>query len=275
MRGVYEKPEGSGIWWIHYYAAGKRHREKVGRKSDAIKLYQSRKADATAGRKLPELRDSKVLRFSELIDDALEFVIDHKDRRSYVSKAEIVRKAFGSTPAAEITPQELERWLRSHCKTPATANRYKAFISLCYREGVHNNKTTINPARQVRHRREGVGRLRFLTREEYDRLYKVIERRFPEHLAEFIISVSTGMRLLKQPLGEQTATKTATNENDLSERRDHFRYKSFRILVPGGGVEPPRGCPRRILSPLRLPVPPSRLALNSISVDGALPPHCR
>ena len=198
MRGVYEKPEGSGIWWIHYYAAGKRHREKVGRKSDAIKLYQSRKADATAGRKLPELRDSKVVRFSELIDDALEFVIDHKDRRSYVSKAEIVRKAFGSTPAAEITPQELERWLRSHCKTPATANRYKAFISLCYREGVHNNKTTINPARQVRHRREGVGRLRFLTREEYDRLYKVIERRFPEHLAEFIISVSTGMRLSEQ-----------------------------------------------------------------------------
>src|SRR6202789_15186 len=35
-------------------------------------------------------------------------------------------------------------------------------------------------------------------------------------------------------------------------------YKSFVILVPGGGVEPPRGCPRRILSPLRLPVPPSR-----------------
>ena len=30
-------------------------------------------------------------------------------------------------------------------------------------------------------------------------------------------------------------------------------------MVPGGGVEPPRGCPRRILSPLRLPVPPSRL----------------
>ena len=32
-----------------------------------------------------------------------------------------------------------------------------------------------------------------------------------------------------------------------------------RSMVPGGGVEPPRGCPRRILSPLRLPVPPSRL----------------
>ncbi len=34
-------------------------------------------------------------------------------------------------------------------------------------------------------------------------------------------------------------------------------------LVPGGGVEPPRGCPRRILSPLRLPVPPSRPGMRS------------
>src|SRR5271157_2176443 len=29
-------------------------------------------------------------------------------------------------------------------------------------------------------------------------------------------------------------------------------------LVPGGGIEPPRAEARRILSPLRLPVPPSR-----------------
>ncbi len=88
MRGVYENPEGSGIWWIHYYAAGKRHREKVGRKSDAIKLYQSRKADAAAGRKLPELRNSKVVTVGELIDDALEFVAHHKDNRNYKSKAD-------------------------------------------------------------------------------------------------------------------------------------------------------------------------------------------
>ena len=40
-----------------------------------------------------------------------------------------------------------------------------------------------------------------------------------------------------------------------------IQYKSFILMVPGGGVEPPRGCPRRILSPLRLPVPPSRRKL--------------
>ena len=37
-------------------------------------------------------------------------------------------------------------------------------------------------------------------------------------------------------------------------------------MVPGGGVEPPRGDkPRRILSPLRLPVPPSRLWGTSVA----------
>ncbi len=35
-------------------------------------------------------------------------------------------------------------------------------------------------------------------------------------------------------------------------------------LVPGGGVEPPRPEGRRILSPLRLPVPPSRLFGNCL-----------
>jgi integrase len=198
MRGVYENPEGSGIWWIHYYAAGKRHREKVGRKSDAIKLYQARKADASAGRKLPELRNSKVVTLAELIDDALEFVAHHKDNRNYKSRGAIVREDLGSRPAAELTPQELERWLRDHCKTPATANRYKAFISLCYREGVRNGKVAVNPARLVRQRKEGSGRLRFLSREEYDKLRAVISRRFPEHLAEFIVSVHTGMRLSEQ-----------------------------------------------------------------------------
>lgn len=198
IRGVYEKVPDSGIWYIEYYANGKRHREKVGRKKDAINLYRARKTDALRGVKLPDLRGTKIVRFSELIDDVLEYVSDHRDIRTYVSKAGIVKKAFGSMPAAEITPQELDRWLRSHCKTPATANRYKAFISLCYREGVHNNKVTVNPARLVRHRREASGRLRFLTREEYDRLYKVIQSKFPEHLAEFVISVNTGMRLSEQ-----------------------------------------------------------------------------
>ena len=255
MRGVYENPLGSGIWWVHYYAAGKRHREKVGRKSDAIKLYQLRKADVVAGRKLPKLRNSKVVTLSELINDVLEFVANHKDNRSYKSKGEIVREALGSRPAADLTPQELERWLRTRCKTPATANRYKAFISLCYREGIHNSKVTTNPARQVRHKREGSGRLRFLTRKEYDSLCVVIRERFPEHIAEFIISVNTGMRLSEQysltwsqvHLDRRTIDLTKTKNG--SARTVHLNADSIaaaRIHPPEGSeVRRPGFSPRR------------------------------
>jgi hypothetical protein len=65
-RGLFERPPGSGVWWINYYVQGKQHREKVGRKSDAMALYQVRKADATIGRKLPKLRSTKVVTISEL-----------------------------------------------------------------------------------------------------------------------------------------------------------------------------------------------------------------
>lgn len=198
MRGVYEHPKGSGVWWICYFVEGKRRREKVGRKSDAKDLYQSRKADARAGVKLPALRNHRGVTIGELIDDALEFVSDHKDLRNYVSKAAIVRHAMGHRPALSLKPQELDTWLKTQCKTPATANRYKAFISLCYREGMTNEKVSVNPARLVRHRKEPKGRYRFLSREEYQRLYDVISKRFPEHLAEFIVSVHTGMRLAEQ-----------------------------------------------------------------------------
>ena len=197
-RGLFERPPGSDVWWINYYVDGKQHREKAGSKSTAIKLYRKRKEDARAGRKLPELRNTKVVTLSELIDDALEFVVDHRDKRNYESKAEIVRKALGSRPAGEIKPQELDRWLRKQCKNPATSNRYKAFVSLCYREGLRNEKVDVNPALLVRHRQESGGRLRYLTREEYARLYEVIQRRFPEHLAEFVFSVHSGARLSEQ-----------------------------------------------------------------------------
>src|ERR1035438_7811415 len=45
VRGVFEHPTGSGVWWINYYAQGQRHREKDGRNGEAVALYQKRKAD--------------------------------------------------------------------------------------------------------------------------------------------------------------------------------------------------------------------------------------
>ena len=188
------------MWWINYYVNGKQHREKVGRKSAAIDLYRKRKEDDRSGRKLPTLRNTAIVTISELIDLMLTHIKTqhHKDQRTYESRGEIVRKALGDKSAEDVTPQELEKWLGKHCKTPATFNRYKALVSLAYKLGLQNKKVTHNPARLIPQRKEPKGRLRFLSREEYDKLQGVIARRFPEHLAEFVTAVHTGMRLSEQ-----------------------------------------------------------------------------
>ena len=38
--GVWERDVGSNVWWIRYRVNGVLKREKVGRRSDAIALYQ-------------------------------------------------------------------------------------------------------------------------------------------------------------------------------------------------------------------------------------------
>jgi integrase len=55
-------------------------------------------------------------------------------------------------------------------------------------------KVKENPARLVRHRTEGNGRTRFLTREEEDRIRTAILEQFPQHLSEFELALHTGLR---------------------------------------------------------------------------------
>jgi integrase len=198
QRGLFERPPGSGVWWINYYIDGKQHREKAGTITAARQLYQKRKADDRDGKKLPRLRNTRFVTIGELIDDVLEYTVDHKDKRSYISKAEIVKKDLGALSATNFKPQDLSRWLREHTKTPATHNRYKAFLSLCYRLGNQNDKVDVNPARKVRPRKEAAGRMRFYSHDEYRMMLDIIRRRFPEHEAEFIVAVHTGMRLSEQ-----------------------------------------------------------------------------
>jgi len=134
-RGVWERIPGSGIWWIHYIdAEGKRRREKVGRKGDAIRLYHQRKADALAGRKLGKPLRQRERTFQELDDNALEYARKHKANPvDDQQKIGILVEEFGGRPAASLTQQELAAFLESRNTSPATFNRYRATLSMIYR----------------------------------------------------------------------------------------------------------------------------------------------
>jgi site-specific recombinase XerD len=198
---VFENPPGSGVWWINFYSDGKRHREKVGRRSDAIDLYRKRKVDARAGVKLPpSMRAKRRVLFRELAQDGLKFAEAHKrtirQDRSYWATMEPV---FGDIAVDDMKPSLINEYFVSRKDAkPATINRYRSFLSMCFQEAIRNGKAEKNPARLVRLRREDNARIRFLTFEEEATIRRVIRERTPTHEGAFIFAIETGMRKSEQ-----------------------------------------------------------------------------
>jgi site-specific recombinase XerD len=198
VRGVFEKAPGSKIWWICYFDGdGRKRREKVGRKSDAIDLYRKRKMEALQGKKLPEKLRAPKVSFAELAKDALEYSEAHKlsyaDDKVRMAK---LKDWIGQRPADSLSSQEIEHWLVAKAAglKPATLNRYRALLSLTYRLGMQNGKVVTNPARLVRQRKEENGRVRFLSPEEEQTLRAVIQNDYLPHESELDLALNTGLR---------------------------------------------------------------------------------
>jgi integrase len=205
-RGIFEKIPGSGIWWIRYTDGAARYRrELAGSFSQARDLLAKRRGEAVCGKKLGNLRARTVL-FKEISDDALQYSQAHK--RSYrddKSRMTKLVEMFGNSPANDLNGHEMEERLNAVAKTEgwaaSTFNHYRSLLMLVFREALRAGKVTENPARAIRHRREGNSRVRYLDREpdgEYKRLIQVVRRDYPEHLPELIFSLNTGLRLSSQ-----------------------------------------------------------------------------
>ena len=69
-RGVFERPQGSGVWLVRYYdELGREHRERVGPKSLAVEVYRKRKTAIAERRFFPERIRRREVRVAEVIDD--------------------------------------------------------------------------------------------------------------------------------------------------------------------------------------------------------------
>jgi integrase len=207
VKGIFEKVPGSGVWWVrHADAAGRYRREKAGTLNAAITLYAKRKTQALEGKKLPEKLRCIPVTFAEIACDALIYSQNHK--RSYRSDQGIKNKLvewFGAIHADALSGNEMEQRLAAEARSrkwaASTFNHYRSFLMLAYREAKRSGKVQSNPARDIRHRKENNSRVRYLSRgsgNEYERLYRVIERDYPEHLAEFVFGLNTGLRLGSQ-----------------------------------------------------------------------------
>ena len=131
VRGVYEREMVSGIWWIQYKQGSVRKREKIGRRSDAVVLYQQRKNELRAGAKLaPNLR-TKGPTFSVLAAEALAWSAEHrpKDIRTLKSRMNVLSQT--------VTQFEFLNW------TPADHPRHVCYL------GVREDKRALEVVRET------------------------------------------------------------------------------------------------------------------------------
>lgn len=216
VRGIFEKAAGTGVWWVRYAdAAGHIRREKAGTREGAGMLYRKRKTEALQGRKLPETLRKRVVRFSELAEDARKHVKETNEGH-YVDICRIDRlvEAFGDRPA-EIPIEDLREWFADQGWKAGTYNRYRTVLSLVYRLGMENKKIDSNPAKLLKHKTEDNGRVRFLNQfqpaptdvdflkphqDEESRLRAVIKAEYAPHMRELDIALNTGQRRKEQYL---------------------------------------------------------------------------
>ena len=135
-RGVFERPVGSGIWWIRYADAdGKIRREKVGRKVPRLSCIKREKHKFERESKLPHKLRARLIKFSEIAEDALRYCKAKNQGHQFDTyRHGRLNEEFGNRNA-EIPIEDLRGWFDQQDWEPGTYNRYKSTLSLTYRLG--------------------------------------------------------------------------------------------------------------------------------------------
>lgn len=223
-KGLFERPKGSGAWWINWYdEEGRRHREKIGPKEAARQVWAKRTTDAMIGKKLPELR-----RREETLDQLMDRYLPEikANKKSWEWDVRIQAHwsgVLGDRPARRIQPGDIERvkaeWLASNA--PATINRRIAYLKSIYSRACRDGLLESNPlaSKRVKMLREAPAKERILSPEEETRLLAAMKTRL--RLAA-TIALHTGLRI-----------------SELCERRREDVRKDI-LTIPeakGGGVQ--------------------------------------
>jgi integrase len=197
VRGIFERPPHSGVWWISYHdAEHKRHREKIGRRAAAIDAVARRRGDVKEGRFIPPRAGAR-LTFRELATAALA----HKKNRlaplSYetdVQRLTNLYQLIGNVPADCLSPVRIAETLDQlkASMSGSTVNRYRSAMSSVYSFAISVGKMMTNPVSRVKRYRENASRLNWLRPEQEKAIREAIDTN--RHEAEFTLVLNTGMR---------------------------------------------------------------------------------
>lgn len=190
--GVYQR---GGNYYIDYYADGQRKRECIGTdKRLAETVLKKRKVEIAEGRYL-DIKKSEKIKFEDFSEEFLN-LYSKPNKKSWKSDEYNLRNItpfFKGKNLYEITVEDIERFKAARSKSvgPATVNRDLATIKTMLNKAVEWGKIEKSPAKNVKFLREPNGRLRYLEKEE---IQKLLSNCSPRIKPIITLALFTGMR---------------------------------------------------------------------------------
>jgi len=227
VAGVYEKNEGSGIWYVRYRLHGHLVRKMIGQKDKAIEyldkvryIRSSGNGSVPTSAKQTARTDKEIktevsgVTVADLCDLILKHIQNPRQAHKYKDQANPprrlgqIKREFGNRLASDLKPHEISNWLDGMDTAPATRNRLKTTLSAAYRYGMRQGKVSVNPARDVASEPVGEGIIRALSSAQEQRLRKVLQddvdacgptkptlkERAQHHIYELDVALGMGLR---------------------------------------------------------------------------------
>ncbi len=216
-RGLFERPKGSGVWWVRYADEhGRMHREKVGRKALALKVYQKRKNEIAERRFFPEQIRRREVLLSEMLRGYLATVEDRlRSFSDYKRYGKYWTDALGTRPLRQIVAGDVERYVAQRIRQvkPASVNRELQFLKHVFNVAIADGKADDNPVKRVKLFNENNRRVRFLSDDEE---HALVDALADEHRPLVLVALHTGLR----------------RENQFQLRWEHIDFATGWITVP-------------------------------------------
>jgi integrase len=167
-----------GVYWIDYYANGRRKRERIGPdKRLAETVLKKRKVAIAEGKYLDKRRVPRCT-FQELASLYLEWAkAKHRGFASTKSRIGHLTDEFGPVQLSTITPLMVDSYVsrRAAVRKPATVNRELQLLHHMFRKAQEWGKALNNPVTHRQLLRVNNRRLRYLSLEEMGRLLAAAE----------------------------------------------------------------------------------------------------
>lgn len=201
-RGLFQR-KGDKAWWIRWACPyGHDHQERIGTKSFARHMYQTRKTQVKEHRFCLQLERDKqrretLARFDQAAERYLEWAAQHRPRSMGMRRTATghLLRAFGDTPLVRIRKVDVERYIQARLDAgaaPASVNRERATLSQIFVKAGDWGLCDTNPVRGTTHPKEDSEAPRPLSVDEEARLMAVL----PDRLKPIVtLALHTGLRL--------------------------------------------------------------------------------